>query len=240
MKAIRLSLAIGSLLITTGAWSAPPASDVGDPDSFGRGVKYLGSAGTPQVLLQSDCTPSANNPIDPGSRCVLLAAQPSSTAYDESSLASIKLPANASRSLLCFTVTPVTTYGFNNATDAKRYTRFSVRATYTIQSDVFNDPTLINPNTNTPLAGKISGSMTLLSRSFALPAGDQTNDYQSFSRSCIGGLISKQMLQDAYGLTAAQAAAVFAKPITLSFGTAGNTQLLSYAVVSYGVRIYGD
>jgi len=68
-------MALG-LIVAVAAQAAPPTvEEVGDPDSFGRDVIYLGNAQTANVVLQGDCTPDPAAPPLPNDRCITLAAQ---------------------------------------------------------------------------------------------------------------------------------------------------------------------
>jgi hypothetical protein len=61
----------------------PLSKRVGDPDSFGRDVIYLGNAQTSHVALQTDCTPDPMFPPLPNDRCIVLNAQPAATSFNE-------------------------------------------------------------------------------------------------------------------------------------------------------------
>jgi hypothetical protein len=55
-----------SLLIAGAVQAAAPTVDeVGDPDSFGRDVIYLGKAQAPDIWFEQDCTPDPQNPRRP-------------------------------------------------------------------------------------------------------------------------------------------------------------------------------
>src|SRR5690348_9870020 len=86
-----------SLLISPAvtAAAAPAVDDVGDADSFGRNVTYLGLAQTLSVAVVDDCSTS-----DPTlERCIVANPAPAPTAFDEANLATINLPAKATKSL---------------------------------------------------------------------------------------------------------------------------------------------
>jgi hypothetical protein len=82
-----------SLLIAGAAQAAAPTvEEVGDADSFGRDVVYLGNAQTANVSLQTDCTPDPTAPPPPpNDRCVVLNAQPATTTFLEDGLATVQL-----------------------------------------------------------------------------------------------------------------------------------------------------
>jgi hypothetical protein len=60
------------------------------------------------------------------------------------------------------------------------------------------------------------------------------------SRSCIGGILSKNALTQTYGLTDALATQFFKKAISIHFGASGLTRLVDFVSYTYGMRLYGD
>src|SRR6185436_5731597 len=129
-------IALG-LLIAVAAQAAPPTvEEVGDPDSFGRDVIYLGNAQTSQVALQTDCTPDPMFPPLPNDRCIVLNAQPAATSFNEDGLATLQLPAESTKSLICFALTPNHNFEFNNLTGvAQPNARYNARAVITIENE---------------------------------------------------------------------------------------------------------
>jgi hypothetical protein len=84
---IALSLAIA----VSAHAAAPTVEEVGDADSCGRDVVYLGNAQTANVALQTDCTPDPMAPPPPpNGRCVVLNAQPATTTFVEDGLATMR------------------------------------------------------------------------------------------------------------------------------------------------------
>src|SRR5262245_39518977 len=121
--------------------AAPTTEEVGDAESFGKNVIYLGLAQTLPVTLVADCTGS-----DPTlERCIVQNAAPGITSFNEAGLATISLPAKASKSLLCFTLTPFILVNWENTTGAPALARFNATADITIANPLLDDPTLIDP-----------------------------------------------------------------------------------------------
>ena len=220
------------------AQAAPLASDVGDADSFGRNVIYLGVAGTPTVFFKSNCTVSP--PAAPA-RCVTMAAQPALTNYAENKLASLTIPGKSTHSLLCFAVTPSLNFQFHNLTGVAQPTaRFGARPTVSLENSLLNDPSLIDPTTGSPFNGRITASLLTYMESRSMAVNERDLKQFFMSRHCIEGLVSKRSLQDVYGLPATVVDNFFDQPITLTFGVAGETQLVSNGSYFFGIRIYGD
>lgn len=199
-------IALG-LIVAVAAQAAPPTvEEVGDPDSFGRDVIYLGNAQTANVALQEDCTPDPSAPTD---RCVTLAAQPAPTSWNEDGLATLQLPADSTKSLICFALTPNVNFEFNNLTGvAQSNARFTARAVITIENEVLDDPTLIDPGTGLPYGGKMTLALSTWSESRSIAADEREQKLMFVSRHCIGGLVSKRSLVGS-GLTETQAKQFF-------------------------------
>jgi hypothetical protein len=226
-----LVLAPGAL-----AAAAPTVDDVGDADSFGRNVTYLGLAQTLGVTLAPDCTGS-----DPTvERCIVQAAAPAPTSFDESDLATMNLPAKATKSLMCFALTPFIDISWNNGTGAPQTARFNASAVITIDNDVLADPALIDPMTGLPFGGSVTLSLSTWRHMQSIQPGDFENESLTQSRNCIAGIISKRSLVDNYGLTDTQATQFFKRPMTLHFGARGSVAMSDFTSYFYGIRLYGD
>src|SRR5688572_29915259 len=149
--------ALGLSIAAAAHAAGPTVEEVGDADSFGRDVIYLGSAQTANVGLNPDCTPDPSNPPLPNDRCVVLNAQPAATSWNEDGLATMQLPAESTRSLICFALTPNVFFEFLNLTGvAQSNASFTARAVITIENAVLDDPTLIDPNTGLPYGGRMT------------------------------------------------------------------------------------
>jgi hypothetical protein len=218
------------------AAAAPTVEEVGDPDSFGRNVTYLGLAQTQAVLVTTDCTGS-----DPTlERCIVANPAPAPTMFNESDLATISLPGKATKSLLCFTLTPFVNVSWFNSLATPANARFSANAVITIENAVLDDPTLLDPTTGLPYGGSITVGLSTFSDSHTLQPGENDTKSLFMSRSCIAGIVNKRGLVENYGLSETQAKEFFKKPITLRFGARGTVALADYANYFYGFRLYGD
>lgn len=223
-----------SLLLAPAA--APTAEDVGDPDSFGRNVTYLGLTQTLGVIVSPDCTGS-----DPTiERCVVGAPAPASTAFNESGLAVMNLPAKATRSLMCFTLTPFVSAHWANNLATPATAEFTASAVITIENEVLDDPALINPGTGLPFGGSLTLPLSTYHDAHTLQPGEIDSKTLFLTRACIAGLVSRRALVENYGLTDLQAAQFFKKPMTLRFGSRGSVTLAEFANYFYGIRLYGD
>jgi hypothetical protein len=218
------------------AAAAPTVEDVGDADSFGKNVTWLGLAQTLPVVVLPDCTGS-----DPTlERCIVASPAPGLTAFNESGLASINLPAKATKSLLCFTVTPLVQVQWFNSLATPANARFSANAVITIDNDVLDDPTLIDPGTGLPFGGVLTVGLSTFNDFHTLQPAETDSKTLFMTRACIAGLVSKRALVESYGLNETQAKEFFKKPMTLTFGSRGSVGLADFMSYFYGIRLYGD
>lgn len=210
---------------------------VGDPDSFGHNMIYLGVAQTEQVILTGDCTA-----YPPGAgRCIETNPAPASTTVNEPDLAAIQLPGKATRTILCFTFTPFATWQWENTTGAQQTAVMYLRPAVRIESEVLDDPSLIDPNTGLPFNGVLmDATISTFLQARTLDPGESDFQYRATTRSCTGGLVSVRSLRENYGLSDSVIKDFFKNPITISFGVSGNVSMVTDATYFVGVRLYGD
>jgi hypothetical protein len=227
-----------SLLLSPAATAAaaPTVDEVGDADSFGRNVTYLGLAQTLGIVVTDDCSTS-----DPTvEHCIVANPAPAATTFDEDALATINLPAKATKSLICFALTPFVQVQWENNLATPALARFSANAVITIDNEVLDDPALIDPNTGLPYGGVMTLGLGTFRDLHTLQPGEIDSKSYQMSRSCIAGIVSKRSLVEGSGLTEAQATQFFKKPMTITFGASGLFALSTFANYFYGIRLYGD
>ncbi len=215
--------------------AAVTTAEVGDAESFGRNVKYVGLVSAFAQMLDT-CTPAAGEPAP--MNCVSLAPAPAMTSFVMNDLASITLPGRSSQSLLCHWQTPVVQWGASNFGTTAQTVMLRAIPTYRIESDVLDG--LTNPNTGLPFNGFIDMSLTGVGFTKTLQPGEYEQDIITGARVCIGALVSHRALVDQYGLTPAQARKFFRRPITIRMGLRGNARGIEYASINYGTRFVGD
>ncbi len=239
MRFRRFAVLLTALLVATAAQAAPPptAAAVGDADSFGRSLRWLGSLDT-EIDLTADCTGLPTRAQD---RCVVRAAAPATTSFDYSDLNRITLPAHSTNSLLCHWWTPMITLSLANPTPAPITARVRWSPTLTVESSVLADPTLIDPTTGVAFGGKLLTSVAAVhNETFTLAAGETRRWQDSNSRVCIGGALSRQSLIENYGLSAAKADDVLNHPLTVRLNVSGAFAGVDQAQLYFGLRFVGD
>jgi hypothetical protein len=211
--------------------------EVGDPDTFGKPLKWLGLVSI-NLSLTDNCSPVAGEPAL--ENCIELAPAPAATPINAPDLASITLPGRSAETLLCHWQTPIVSYSLANYDAAPAQYAFRLSPTYRFESDVLDDPALINPGTGLPFGGSLSLSLTSVNRFGTLQPGEFEVQYESGTRMCIGGVLSQRSLVQQWGLTPAQARRFFRRPITIVMGLNGNTRLVDGANINFGTRFVGD
>jgi len=221
-------------LSTSGATPAtPPASDTGDPDSFGRSLQWLGLADG-EVDLLDDCTGDTF-------ACQTLAPAPGVTNFSYTDLGHITLPARAAHSLLCYWFSPFLTIGYGNDSAAPVVAHLNYTPTVTIENPVLDDPTLIDPTTGLPFGGELLTGMTSAQRfEIPLPAATHITERTRDSAVCIAGLISRDTLVQLFGLSDTQARDFFRHDMTLRLNVNGSAQYVDSAQLYFGWRLVGD
>jgi hypothetical protein len=214
--------------------AGPSAADVGDADSFGRSLTWLGLTDA-WIELTADCAGSDADGCQP------LAAAPATTTFAFDDVGHVTLPRNAANSLLCYWFSPYLQVDYDNPTAAPAVAQLSYAPTVTVENEVLDDPSLIDPNTGLPCGGSLLTGLTSSQR-YEVPLAPGQHSFQRDRDSavCIAGLVSKQSLMQNYGLSEAQARQFFRKPTTLRLNVRGSAQFVGDASLYFGLRIVGD
>lgn len=217
--------------------AAPTVEDVGDVDSFGRDVIWLGL--TSAFINLSDTCPI--DPDNPDELCQVLAPAPALTAFNFEDAAHITLPGKSTHSLLCYWFSPVLNINYSNFGATRVLGRLRYTPTLTVENPVLDDPALIDPTTGAPFGGQLLTSMTS-SESFQVPLepGISVTERSRDSAVCMAGLLTKRALVESYGLTEAQAREFFRKPTTIRLNVSGSAQHVGFASLTFGLRVVGD
>jgi hypothetical protein len=235
-----LALATG-LGVSSLAVAAPPtAAEVGDANSFGKKVEWIGilQTGTVYIVGPGGCaalTPS----LEPDDRCV--EHTPGTlTVVDEKDLGRITLPKKSTESLICHWTTPVASFRLQNGTPGSVSGEFSTAANYRFESKVLEDPGLINPDTGQPYGGYIDVQIPVHTEAQTLAPGAFRLQAPRATRTCIGGIMNLANLINVYGLSEKQAKRFFDEPITIRGGVWIRANYVSNARVLIGTRFTGD
>ncbi|TXH67346.1 MAG: hypothetical protein E6Q88_10660 [Lysobacteraceae bacterium] len=220
------------------ASAAVTVEDVGDVESFGRQVIYLGLTSAFVTLEETCPSPSPSpdqfcQPLNP--------AVGGLTAFSFEDMARIKLPGKSTHSLLCYWFSPLLTTSYSNPTGSRVTGLMRYTPTLTVKNPVLDDPALVDPSTGVPFGGQLLTSMTS-SEIFQVPLepGVAFTERTRDSTVCMAGLLSKRALIENYGLTEAQATEFFKNPTTVSLNVIGSARYVDFVGLTMGLRIVGD
>jgi hypothetical protein len=220
--------------------AAPTEDDVGDIDSFGRKLTWLGVTQA-NLTLSSDCTATPSDPAANFGCTTLAAGVGAVTTFAFDDIARIVLPKKATHSLLCYWFSPLLVVNWNNPTAADVLGRLRYNPTLTIENEVLAAPGLIDPTTGLPFDGKLLTAMTSSETLVQpLPPGVNYLMRDRESNVCIAGFLTRRALIGTYGLTEAQADAFFKKPTTVRLNISGSSQYVGDSTLIFGLRIIGD
>lgn len=214
-------------------------AEVGDANSFGRNMKFIGMVQTGVLSIAPDCTPDPAFPPGPNDHCVVPVS--GNASFNFTNMGTVLIPGKSSKSLFCHSQTPFGAMFYQNDTGVYQGTaRTNVIMTYRIENEVLASPGLVDPGTGLPLAGAIETSLGASRDTRGLQPGDFQLYRDNYTRFCNAGIVSKRNLMEGYGLTEAQATAFFTKDTVITVGLVGNTRFVSNGTVIVGTRFFGD
>jgi hypothetical protein len=213
-------------------------ADVGDAASFGKEVRFFGTAslvGT--VYLHKTCLP-ADITLEPNDKCLIINSTTNSVVFDLRDLGRITFPENTFQNVIYPQSKNFLNYELINTGTINKTGFYNYRPYITFESAVLNDLSLINPNTGQPFAGKIdinlSGYRTF--RSTLVPGGNFSN-LDSYS---IHSSFTKKSFVDSYGLSSATVDKIFQNKIVIRLNIKGSATLINTGYVFYNVRFLGN
>jgi hypothetical protein len=239
-----LLLVLSALAIVTGLRAAPPTpADVGDVDTFGRNAQYMGVA-SGFVQLSAACpapTPTPTPPFNPNdSQCFNLAPAPATTSFDAQDICRIKLPKKSTKNIIYPVINIFLNYQLQNSTGVTQPSAvLFFSATLTLESDVFNNPSIIDPGTGNPANGKFTFQFPYTFRDDrAMQDGDRQRVRETLVRIGNAGLNRAFFISS--GLTDAQVDDLFKSPITVRMSVSGFAKLVTDATITGNMRLFGD
>ena len=233
-QALRMTRGHKSAATPTMAAAAVTVDDVGDVDSFGRNLTWLGLTQS-VITLDSACDPASTDP------CQVITSPTATTNFSFTDTAHIALPGKATKSLMCYWLSPVINVTYTNPTAANAVSLLRYNPTLTIENPVLADPALIDPTTGVPFGGHLTTSMTSSEvYQVPLPPGTTISERYRDSAVCIAGFLNRRTLTDTFGLTDAQVTEFFKKPTTVRMNVSGSARGVAFAQIILGFRIIGD
>jgi hypothetical protein len=222
-----------------GRLAALSAADVGEPDSFGKNVKFFGFASSGIVIFTTDCSEANVGILGPDDRCHLITDQNVVTGANDINLGRITIPGKSVDNVLHVISRGSYTYSMSNLGTVPSIARVGYVPSITLESVAFNDPSAIDPATGLPMNGSLRSTGTnLFSTTKMIAAGAFENVSQRSGSSSTLGFSREYFRQ--IGMSDAAINLFYKKPVTIKIGIRASTQLVSEAVFSYSIRLMGN
>lgn len=210
--------------------------NVGDPESFGCPMRWAGLGQTNSIrITNAECIP------DEFTRCLPASDDGSFGSFDELDVATLVLPPNTAKSLMCHSLTPLNFMQYANNSGTPADSVFFFTPYVTLENAALDDPALINNRTGLPFNGSVdSGFAASTFRQRTMDAGENELDFQSYTRQCIAGFMSYNLLSSSFELSDEVIEDFFANETTIRIHIRGSHNLVSDGSIRMGYRIYTD
>lgn len=220
------------------------AADVGEPDSFGKNVKFLGTAATGVVYVYHSCDPAvllAETEVTLGAddRCLVNVVGGGTASATFTDLGRITIPGRSADNVIYFilnnTVSSETQNGFANGLPV--FSSYIPRLT--IESAALNDPSALDPTTGLPLNGVLTVS-AFGARVFnkTVPTDDFEFFYDTYSSAATRGF-ARSYFAD-LGLPQTVINQLYRQPMTIRLGMRVAARNVSFGQYSYAMRLSGN
>lgn len=222
---------------------AVTVEEVGEPDSFGKNAKFLGTATTGIVYFYFSCDPTVlQNDLDltlgPDDRCVVspLGAVVGDTFND---IGRITIPGRTVDNVIYFIQSNLFSFDTTNPTANPVYSTLLYSPSYTLESTALNDPAAINPSTGLPMNGSFTTGVGG-SRQFTRQLGSGIIDagFERFSSSGTRGF-ARSYFED-LGLPQSVINKIYNRPLTIRLNLRVRGNYLQFGQFGYSVRFLGN
>lgn len=239
-------LCLSSLAVITELRAGPPtAAEVGDAETFGHNMQFMGATSGFQTLEPTGACPTptpAPSPAPLGENfCDELNPAPAATTFSHDNICRLFLPKNATHNVIYPVLNIFVAYQLQNTTGSDQPNgelRFT--AGITIVSDALNDPSCTDPNTSAPCGGTATLLFNYAYRdSQNMKNGDRHAVREILVRAGNTGLTRAQ-LQSLLGLTPQATDKLFKNPMTVRMDISGFAQLTTTASITCNMRLFGD
>jgi len=237
-------LILSGLAVATGLRAGPPATDVGDAETFGHPALYMGATSGFVTLAQVGDCPAATptpSPVPLGDTfCDELNAAPAQTNFSHDNICRINLPKKASRNVIYPVLNIFLNYQLQNLTGGDQTGILRFTADITIVTPALNDPSCVDPNTSLPCGGQAT---LLFNYSYRDDRNMHDTDRQRLRETLVraGNTgLTRAQLQALLGLTPAAVDALFTGPMTVRLDIFGAARMVTDASITCNMRLFGD
>ncbi|HVE56994.1 MAG TPA: hypothetical protein VNB22_09205 [Pyrinomonadaceae bacterium] len=220
------------------------AADVGEPDSFGKNVKFLGTATTGGVYVYRSCDPQIlldelELVLGADDRCLAhtVGGATSSATFDN--LGRITIPGRSADNVVYFILNNTINNEFQNNFANGLPVTFSYIPKITIESAAFNDPSALDPTTGLPLNGVLTVS-AFGAKQFirTIPANDFEFFFDQYSAAATRGF-ARGYFAD-LGLPQTVINNLYRQPMTIRLGMRIAVRNVYFGQYLYAMRLTGN
>lgn len=219
-------------------------SDVGEPDSFGKNVKFLGTARTGVVYVYLSCDPAVlladlNLTLGPDDRCLAHTVGTGSVSGTFNDLGRITIPGRSADNTIYFIINRTIDNEFQNAFSNEIPTFFAFSPRLTIESTALNDPAAVDPTTGNPLNGVLTVSAfgTKIFNNSLHPGAFETSYDQSSAAASTG---FARTYFEALGLPTHVINQLYRRPMTIKLGMRVSVRGVYFGQYLYSMRFTGN
>jgi hypothetical protein len=219
-------------------------ADVGEPDSFGKGVKFLGTARTGVVYVYRSCDPAVlladlELTLGPDDRCIAHTVGTGTANGTFNDLGRITIPGRSADNTIYFIINRTIDNEFQNEFSNEIPTFFRFSPTLTIESSALNDPAAVDPTTGNPLNGVLTVSAfgTRIFNNSIQPGTFETSYDQSSAAASTG---FARTYFAALGLPPHVINQLYRRPMTIKLGMKVSVRGVWFGQYGYSMRFTGN
>lgn len=219
-------------------------AEVGDPDSFGKNAKFLGTATTGFVYIYYSCDPAillAELELTLGADDRCLAAPTPGVAVNGqfNDIGRITIPGRSADNVFFFLANNLVNYDLLNPNPTPVSSSFLYSPTITLESVALNDPAAIDPGTGLPMNGSYTTGINgtkLLSKTLAGNAFENT--FERYASTSSRGF-ARSFFAD-LGLPQNVINKIYNKPLTIKLNIRVRTNYTTFGQFNYAMRILAN
>jgi len=221
------------------AGSAVTATDVGEPDSFGKNALFLGTASAGVIIIDPTCAPADIGPLGPDDRCITEPDPSVAISQTFNDVGRITIPGKSVANVVYAIANHSLSFDVFNPNANTVQGRFTYSPSVTIESEALNDPSLIDPTTGNPFNGSFTtGGFGTYFVTKSLASGASEFTTQSYSRANTIGF--SRIFFAGLGLPASVIDQLYKKPMTIRLNVRVSARWVDSATMLFSIRFLGN
>jgi hypothetical protein len=220
------------------------AADVGEPDSFGKNAKFLGSAATGTVYVYHSCDPQVlldelELVLGADDRCLAHTVGSPTSTGTFTDLGRITIPGRTVDNVIYFIVNNGVSTDLQNNFANGLPVFFTYIPRVTIESAALNDPAAVDPVTGLPLNGSLTVGVSGVKQYIrTVPAGEFEFFFDQYASAATRGF-ARSYFAD-IGLPASVISSLYRQPMTIRLGMRLSVRNVTAGQYFYTMRFMGN